>query len=206
VAFGGLRDHKRRCHRVRHLAERVEARRVGWLGTFERMFLLAIGGLLIAGLAVIAIRIARAVPWPAALPIRHCSLIAWTGVAVITLSVFLPWWKVTIPTDGQRSVVRAEASMPEDLPLALVPLAVGILWLLRPKQSVVHLAFVAAATGVGLVLVVELWIAALNSTLSDERHHAEIGMHLLLIGYVVLTLATAAAERTMLRNRADSAN
>ena len=176
------------------------------LGTFERMFLLAAAVLAIAGLAVLAIRLARAVPWPAALPIRHCTLAAWAGVAVIALSVFLPWWKVTAQTAGERSVVRAEASMLEDLPLALMPLAVGALWLLRPDQRLRELGLVAAATGVGLVMVVELWIVALDATIGDDRHHAEIGMHLLLVGYVVLTLATAAGEHTMQRNRPDNAS
>lgn len=62
----------------------------------------------------------------------------------------------------------------------------------------------AAATGVGLVMVVELWIVALDATAADDTHHAEIGMYLLLVGHVVLTLATAAGEHTLQRNRPDS--
>lgn len=163
------------------------------------MFLLACAVLLIAGLAVIAIRLARAAPGPAALPIRHCSLVAWVGVAVIALSGFLPWWKVT-----EAGYVRAEGSMVEEWPLALLPLVVAGAWLLRPELELVQLGLVAAATGVAVVLVFELWIALLNWAEPTERHHAEIGVHLALVGYLVIALATAAAERTTLRARADS--
>jgi hypothetical protein len=161
--------------------------------------------LVIAGLTVIAIWLARAVPWPGALGIRPCLLAGWVGVAVIAISAFLPWMRVT-ETDGQPWSVRDGGSLVEAWPLALLfaaPLVVAVDWLLRPERNRVRRGLVGAAAGAGFVLVAEFVIVMFDSTWRDElRHDAEIGVHLALAGYVVLTLATAAAERITVRDRA----
>jgi hypothetical protein len=53
---------------------------------------------------------------------------------------------------------------------------------------------------VGFIVLGELWIALLDEATSDEeRHHAQIGVHIAFAGYLLLAGATAAAERALLR-------
>jgi hypothetical protein len=158
------------------------------------LFLFAV--LLIAGLAAIAIRLARALPWPAALRFRHCSLAGSVAVAMVVLSAFLPWIRITPTGVGHHQDVEY---LIESWPLTLMfaaPLVMAVAWVLRPEWSRLRRGLVPAAAGVGFVLVAEFVIFMLDASRGeDERHLTGIGVHLALVGYVVLTLATAAAER-----------
>jgi hypothetical protein len=79
-----------------------------WLLGALGLPLFTFGALLVAGLAMIAIWLARAMPWPAGLRIRHCSLAGWVGIAVIAISAFMPWMRVTeTDPDGADGVDEA---------------------------------------------------------------------------------------------------